>query len=65
MVLDQEFEKEYKFGRRTRQNYQKNDYEKKAMMFWEIKFSTRGVVTKMEKCSVVNVNHVIIEKRCF
>ena len=34
-------------------------------MFWEIKFSTLGVVTKMEKYSVVNASHVITEKLHF
>jgi len=35
------------------------------MMFWEIKLSTLGVVTKMEKYSAVNVSHVIIVKQHF
>jgi hypothetical protein len=35
------------------------------MMFWEIKFSTLGVVTRMEKRSAVNVNRVITEKLLF
>ena len=34
-------------------------------MFWETKFSTLGVVIKMEKYSVVNVSHVITEKMHF
>ena len=34
-------------------------------MFWEIKFSTLGVVTKMEKYNVAIVNHVITEKLRF
>ena len=34
-------------------------------MLWEIKFSTLGVVTKMEKYSAVNVSHVITEKLHF
>jgi len=34
-------------------------------MFWEIKFSTLGVVTRTEKCSVVNVSRVITENLRF
>ena len=65
MVLDQAFEKGYKFGRHTKQNYQKSSYRKKDMMFREIKFSTLGVDTKMEKCNVVNVTRAITGKPHF